>query len=412
MEDPDLDGRPDVGDETLLDLSKYPADPDPGAATYAPGRDGEPSFELSRSGSSGGHDGVGGGEGNSPSHRPPGGDGRSPLSKRRAGTAMVRLLLGLAALAPLVALVLVTVALFHQADPVLSFNGLGFFSHVAWRPGNFYANPVSTGGVSHPPGASYGALPLILGTLESSAIALVLAVPISLGTALVVAYKLPPAIARSVNVVLEVLAGVPSVVIGLWGALTFGPFLARDLYPWISRHVPDVSFLTFFRGPTGAGEGLLTSGIVLGVMIIPIIGATTGVLLRQVPVEPIEGAVALGMTDSEAVRAVSLRWVRSGVIGAAILGLGRALGETMAVAMVSGTVLGAVPHSIYQTITTIAATIVSQLDSALTDASGFALATLAEVGLVLVGITLLVNVAARWLVSRVAGTAVPVGRGI
>jgi phosphate transport system permease protein len=118
------------------------------------------------------------------------------------------------------------------------------------------------------------------------------------------------------------------------------------------------------------------------------------------------------MTDAEAVRAVTIPWVRTGVIGASMLGLGRALGETIAVAMVSGSLVGSNVRSLYSAMTTIAATIVTQLDSALTDASGLATNTLAEIGLVLLIITLLANVGARMLVRRVSGTALPVGRGI
>src|SRR5699024_360191 len=119
---------------------------------------------------------------------------------------------------------------------------------------------------------------------------------------------------------------------------------------------------------------------------------------------PREGALALGMTDFECARRVTLPWVSSGIIGATVLGLARALGETMAVAMVSGSVLGSMPATIYSAMTTIAATVVTQLDSAMTDFTGFAVKTLAEVSLVLMVITLLTNVAARALVRRVSGT--------
>ncbi|HTZ08086.1 MAG TPA: hypothetical protein VMB72_03375, partial [Acidimicrobiales bacterium] len=125
-----------------------------------------------------------------------------------------------------------------------------------------------------------------------------------------------------------------------------------------------------------------------------------------------EGALALGMTDSEALGAVTMPWVRAGVIGASVLGLGRALGETIAVAMVSGSLLAAPVHSLYPNFGTIAATIVNTLDSALTDVSGLATDTLAELALVLMAITLVANVGARLLVRRVAATALPVGRGI
>jgi phosphate transport system permease protein len=223
---------------------------------------------------------------------------------------------------------------------------------------------------------------------------------------------LPRRLASAVGMVLELLAGIPSVVVGLWGAMTFGPFIAHHIAPVIARNAPDVPVLDYFRGNTGNGEGMLVSGLVLAVMIIPIIASTCRDLIRQVPSLPREGATALGMSDWECARRVTLPWVSSGIVGAVVLGLGRALGETMAVAMVSGAELGAMPTSIYSTMTTIAATVVSQLDSALTDSTNFAVKTLAEVSLVLMVITLLTNVAARALVRRASGTALPVGRGV
>jgi phosphate transport system permease protein len=333
--------------------------------------------------------------------------------ERRSGWAERALPHGLRVVAtvPLVALGLIVIALLFKALPAIRYNGLGFFARSTWDVGSLYANPLKTGGVTHPVGASYGVLPLLIGTLESSAIALVLAIPVGIGTAVIVVEKLPPRLSSSVGFCLEVLAGVPSVVYGLWGVLTLGPFLAKHL-SGVASHIPDVPVLSFFRGPTGYGEGLLPSAIVLAIMVLPIIAATTRDLLRQVPRLNVEGAEALGMTDSEVVRNVTFPWVRSGVIGASMLGLGRALGETIAVAMISGVVLGASPHSIFSTYSTIAATIVSQLDGALTDGTGFAVSALAETALVLLVITLLTNIGARILVRRVATTALPVGRGI
>jgi len=311
---------------------------------------------------------------------------------------------------PLVALLVILGVLVWKAVPAIRFNGLGFFTHTQWNIGSSYSPIVTTNGIKHPTGASYGALPFIVGTLVSSAIALVLAVPVAIGTALIVVEKLPPRLSSAVGFCLEVLAGVPSVVFGLWGFFTLGPFLSHDVAPLWADHLPDVPVLRFFRGPTGGGQGLFTVGVVLAIMILPIIAATT--LLRQVPRATVEGAVALGMTDSEALGAVTLPWVRSGVIGASVLGLGRALGETIAVLMVCGSLTGAEVHSFYSSFNTIAAAIVSQLDGAQTDASGLALSTLAELGLVLLVITLMVNIGARLLVRRVATTALPVGRGI
>jgi phosphate transport system permease protein len=329
----------------------------------------------------------------------------------RGGLA-VRWLGAVGAVIPLLALVFVLVTLLIEALPAIKVNGLHFFTATAWDPGNTYGDSVVTRGVEHPAGAFYGALPLVVGTCATSAIALIIAVPVSIGAALAIVERLPKRLAGAVGMALELLAGIPSVIVGLWGAITFGPFIAHDIAPLIARHAPDVPVLSYFRGDPGNGEGMLVSGLVLAVMVIPIIASTTRDLVQQVPSLPREGAIALGMSDWECARRVTLPWVSSGIIGAIVLGLGRALGETMAVAMVSGAVLGAMPHTIYSTMTTIAATVVSQLDSAMTDFTGFAVKTLAEVSLVLMLITLLTNLAARWLVTRTSGTALPVGQGV
>jgi phosphate transport system permease protein len=344
--------------------------------------------------------------------RPAGATAAPPPGRRRKLFArLLPVLTGSAALIPLIGLLLMVIVLFLEAWPAIKFNGFGFLTSGTWNVGSLYSNPVKTGGVLHPQGASYGSLDLIVGTLEASAIAVVVGFPIAIGAAILVVEKLPRRLSGIVGVVLETLAGIPSVIFGLWGVLTLGPFLAHHVYPALT-HLPNVPVLNIFRGNTGDGEGLLTSGLVLALMIIPIIAATTRDLLRQVPTATKEGAVALGMTDAETFRAVQLRWVRTGVLAAAVLGLGRALGETIAVAIVSGSIIG-LSGNIYGTMTTIAATIVSQLDSAFGDPTGFAVKSLAELALVLLLITLIVNVAARLLVRRVAAsTVLPVGAGI
>ncbi len=319
---------------------------------------------------------------------------------------------GVAALIPIAALIFTTVILFIEALPAIKYNGFGFLIHTGWRPGNFYVNPVTTNGIAHPIGASYGALPLIVGTIESSVLALIIAIPVSIGAAFVIVEKLPNQLSQTIGLFLEILAGIPSVIFGLWGTLVLGPYLARDIFPFISHIAPNVIGFRFLKGNTGHGEGLLTSGIVLAIMIIPIIASTSRDLLRQVPRFTREGGKALGFTDWETNRWISLPWIRTGLIGASVLGLGRALGETMAVAMTSGAVLGANPSNAFLPMTTIAATIVSQLDSALTDATGLATRTLAESALLLAVMALVTNLAARMLVRKVSSTALPVGRGI
>lgn len=360
----------------------------------------------------GGPRGPGGPEGPGGEGGPgvPAGEGARRGAWWRAERLMPRVMHGVAFI-PLVALAFIVVALLIKALPAIRVNGFKFFTTSVWNQGNFYAPLTSTHGVPHPPGADYGALDLIVGTVESSFIALALAIPIGVGTALIVVEKLPQRLSNGVGFFLEVLAGIPSVIFGLWGYLTFGPWLSHHLAP-IANRIPDVPVLRFFRGPTGGGQGLLTTSLILTLMILPILAATTRDLLRQVPRPTVEGAVALGMTDSESMRTVTLRWIRSGVIGASVLGLGRALGETMAVAMVSGVILGRTAPTIWSSMNTIAAAIVTQLDAAFTDASGFAVRTLAELAIVLFAITLVANIGARMLVRKVSGTALPVGRGV
>jgi phosphate transport system permease protein len=352
--------------------------------------------------------------------KPTGGAGASPLPRRvgdwlRASLrdgSVIRWTGAAGALIPVAALVFILIILGVKAWPAIGYNGWGFFTGRVWSIGNLYGNPTGSGGVEHLPGAQFGALPSIIGTLGSSAIALVVAVPVSLGTALVIVERLPRGLSSIVGAFLELLAGLPSVVIGLWGGVTFGPFIARDVTPFIARNMPNVPVLSYFRGEVGNGEGMLTSGLVLALMITPIIAATTRDLIRQVPILPREGAIALGMSEFETTRKVTLPWVGGGVIGAVVLGLGRALGETMAVAMTCGAALGSVPTNIYGTMTTIAATVVQTVDGAFQDGTGFALRSLAELCLVLMVITLATNILARLLVRRVSGTALPVGRGL
>lgn len=351
----------------------------------------------------------------------PGGEAGTPLS-RRAGDALraavrrgdlVRWLGRGGAIVPLLGLGFILTVLIVQAIPAIRYNGLGFFTKSVWNEGTGYnATIVTTNGVRHLSGAEFGALPEIVGTLATSAIALIVGVPISIGAALAIVERLPRRIASTIGVFLELLAGIPSVIVGLWGALTFGPFIAHHITPVIARNMPDVPVLSYFRGPTGSGEGLLTSGLILAIMIIPIVAATTRDLIRQVPILPREGAIALGMSDAQTARKVTLPWIGSGIVGAAVLGLARALGETMAVAMTCGVALGAVPSNLYTTMTTISATIVEYLDTAFQDGTGFAVRSIAELALVLMLITLVVNIAARLLVRKVSGTALPVGRGV
>jgi phosphate transport system permease protein len=356
---------------------------------------------------------------NVPVAQPDGGAAIPPLRRLGAAvrkglgsTTLIRWVGRGGAVLPTLALVLILVVLIVEAIPAIKYNGWGFFTKSVWNEGSQYAPVVTTNGVKHLQGAEYGAVPEIVGTLQTSFIALLIAVPISIGAALVIVERLPRRLAAGIGMFLEVLAGIPSVVIGLWGVLTFGPFIAHYLSPFIASHAPDIPFFNWFRGDPGTGQGLLTSGLILAIMIIPIIAATSRDLIRGVPLLPREGAIALGMSEFECARRVTLPWVGGGIVGASVLGLARALGETIAVAMVSGFALGHIATNLYAAMTTIAATIVNFLESAFLDPTGLALHTLAELGLVLMIITLATNVVARLLVRRVTGVALPVGRGL
>ena len=270
---------------------------------------------------------------------------------------------------PLAALVFAVSVLAVKAWPAIQVNGWYFLYGRNWTYGNGYGAVVHTNGVAHPQGAQFGAWAIIWGTLVSSLIAIVIAVPLSVGAAFALTERMPTWISKPLGLTIEILAGIPSVVIGLWGILTFGPWLAKNVFPVIANNVPDVPVLRYFKQPVGGGEGLLAAGIVLALMIVPIITSTTRDLFQQVPPLPKEGASALGMTDWEVANKVTLPWVRSGIIGATVLGLGRALGETIAIAMIGGASLH-IPPTIYLPFTTVAATILTQLDGALTDGTG------------------------------------------
>jgi phosphate transport system permease protein len=309
---------------------------------------------------------------------------------------------------PLAALVFAVSVLAVKAWPAIRVNGMYFLYGRDWTYGNGYGAVVHTNGVAHAQGAHFGAWAIIWGTLVSSAFAIIIAVPLSIGAAFALTERMPTWISRPLGFTIEILAGIPSVVIGLWGILTFGPWLAKHVYPVIANHMPDVPILRYFSNPVGAGEGLMSASIVLALMIVPIIASTTRDLFSQVPPLPKEGASALGMTDWEVANKVTLPWVRSGIIGATVLGLGRALGETIAIAMIGGASLQ-IPHTAYLPFTTVAATILSQLDGALADGTGFAVATLAELALVLAVISVGVNLVARLIVNRTGRVGAPVG---
>ena len=292
-------------------------------------------------------------------------------------------------------LIVIVVFLAIYAWPAVRFNGLGFLADNSWNLGSLYGNPITVRGQQILPGAHYGILFLIAGTLLSTAIALCLAVPIGVGAAMLLAEGVPPVLRSWFSFFVELLAAIPSVVYGLWGYVVVIPFLGHHVYPFMVRWL---GFIPFFGGPAGSGYGLLTAGLVLTLMIVPLITATLRDALVTQPATLREAAVALGATRFETLWTVLLPAVRRVLIGSSILATGRALGETMAVLMVSGNALNYLPGNIYTPISTMASFIVSQLDSALQDPTGMAVRSLAEVALVLCLISIVVNSLARFLI--------------
>ena len=326
------------------------------------------------------------------------------------GDRVLQWVSGIAATIPLAGILFITTILVVWAIPAIIYSGFTVFTSDKFFIGNFYNPDFSVvNGIRAPFGATYGSLTFIVGTLATSVIALVLAVPISVGGVLMLSEWIPRPLEGPLSTFLELLAGIPSVVFGFFGLEVFGPFLSQHVYPALS-HLGGV--IPFFKGSWAYnGQGLLTAALVLTAMIIPIIASTTRQLVKRVPVLATEGALALGMTRYEMVRVVTIPYVRTGIIASALLGWGRALGETIAVLLIIGMTSGT-PVNIFGTTSTLASEIADSLDSALGDATGMAVRALAELGLLLLVLSLLTNIAGRLVVRRVSTEALPVGRGI
>ncbi len=318
-----------------------------------------------------------------------------PKSRRRRTTGSFRI--ALIALAAVIPLVIVAVLLFLvvYAWPAIKFNGIGFLLTETWNLGNLYADPVEKKGILAPIGATYGCLVFVAGTLASSFLALLVAVPVSLGIAVFLAEGVTSRLKTPFAIVVEMLAVVPSVVYGLWGIIVLVPIVAHYISPALDAVL---GFIPLFRAGGGTGVGLLSSALILELMVIPVITITVYDAMTRISKEAKEAAYALDTTKFEMVFFTVLPMVRPAIVGAVILGLGRALGETMAVLMVSGGALNYMPTTLMTPISTMASFIVSQLDSAEQDESGLAVQSLAEIAIVLFVITVIVNMIARLLV--------------
>ncbi len=318
--------------------------------------------------------------------------------RQRRADRVVGALLGMGALAPLVVVVGLLSYLVESSWPVWRMMGWHFFTGQLWNLGNLYAaRPAIVHGVPVMPGASFGALVFILGTALTSFMALALAVPLGFFVAAASGYFVHGRWRVVMAGLVEMMAGIPSVIFGLWGLMVVAPAWAHHVGPLLNRvlhHLP------FFTGPVQSETNLTVAVVVITLMIVPIIAATIRAVMERVPRELVESGLALGWTEAETFWRLVWPYARSAVIGGAILGLGRALGETMAVLMVSGDALNVLPRNIYSSISTMAATIAGQLDAALTDPTKMAIHALGALGLVLFAATFVVNILARVIVNR------------
>ena len=248
-----------------------------------------------------------------------------------------------------------------------------------------------------PVAGEFGALPFIYGTLVSSALAMLIAVPLSLGAAIYLADIAPFWIRPPIAFLIEMLAAVPSVVYGLWGIFVLIPWLRDWVQPFLGARL---GFLPLFQGPS-YGVGMMAAGLILAIMVIPYITSVSREVLLAVPNTQREAALGLGATRWEATRVAVLRYGRSGLIGAVLLGLGRALGETMAVTMVIGN-RPEIASSLLAPGYSMAAVVANEFAEATSD---LYVSALVEIGLILLLVTVVVNALARLLVWSVGGPA-------
>lgn len=306
------------------------------------------------------------------------------LRKKRdvhAGDQRFFLVLRIASVLVLTLFAGLTIQLLRLSFPALSRFGMGFLAHTDW-------NPVTE---------RFGSLAFIYGTLISSFLALLFAVPVSIGVALFLTELAPRRLANVFAFLVEMLAAIPSVVYGLWGIFVFAPLLRRYVEPFLGQRL---GFLPVFQGPP-FGVGMLCAGLILAIMITPTISAICREVFMTVPRTQREAALGLGATRWEMIRLSVLRSVRGGILGAVVLGLGRALGETMAVTMVIGN-RAQISPSLFSPAQTMASVIANEYAEATSDLH---LSALASIGLVLFAVSFVINTAARVLVLRFEGKA-------
>jgi phosphate transport system permease protein len=311
------------------------------------------------------------------------------LAEANLGDRLFRWVTAACALGIVVVLAGMAIQMTRASMLSLEHFGLDFLTSADWDPAR----------------ELFGALAYLYGTVVSSAVALVIAIPVSLGVAIFLAELAPAWLRTPASFVVELLAAIPSVVYGLWGVFVLAPWLRDSVQPGLAA---SLGFLPFFNGPA-RGFGMLAGGLILAIMILPTIASVSRDVMRAVPTSYREAALALGATRWETVRVAVLPHARSGIVGAVILGLGRALGETMAVTMVIGN-RAEISASLFSPAASLASVIANEYTEATSD---LYLSALSELGLLLFAVTLVLNIVARllvWRVGRVVGGAVRGGR--
>jgi phosphate transport system permease protein len=303
------------------------------------------------------------------------------LARLRFFDGLFRHLTRSAAIAVLVLLSGVIVALIYGATPAFQAFGFNFFIEQRW-------NPVTE---------RFGALAPIYGTIVTSFIAMLIAVPIGLLTAMFLTELCPQSLRRPIGIAIELLAGIPSIIYGIWGLFVFAPFLQQTLQPFLISTFGNVPLLSsLFAGPP-YGIGVLTASLILAIMVLPFITSISRDVFEAVPPVLKEAAYGMGCTTWEVVRYVVLPYARVGVIGGIMLGLGRALGETMAVTFVIGNA-HKISSSLIAPGTTISATIANEFTEAVGD---LYTSSLIALGLILFLITFVVLAVARYMLLRI-----------
>jgi phosphate transport system permease protein len=303
--------------------------------------------------------------------------GRRRKQADRIGDAVLYGVCLLAALLAVVVIVLIAYQVVHGAAPAISKFGLGFLVNTTWQP-NF---------------GEFGAGSLIFGTAISSFAALLLGAPIAIAIGLYLSLLAPSGVRGVVAPLVEMLAAIPSVILGFWGVLVLAPFVQGTLEPWLHD---TLGFIPIFGAPETTGSSLFTASLILTIMVVPIIASVSRDLFLAVPRDVQDAASALGATRWEVVRGVVLPSTASGVVAASLLGLGRALGEAIAVAQVVGAG-SEIQASLFKTGDTLAARIANQFPGALTEMHK---ASLFYLGVILLVIGLASNLIAQWIGRR------------